>query len=243
MRKWRVSEVKLEVCVDCVAGLAAALAGGADRIELCAALEVGGLTPSTGLMRAAAGCGVPVFAMIRPHAGGFVFGDADVAVMRADIAAARAAGMAGVVLGASRPDGRLDTVALGALTGAAEGLDLTLHRAFDLVPEVAEAVAIAVDLGFGRILTSGGAAAAGNGIARLAETFVQARDRISVMPGGGISAESVQALRGLPLREVHASCSVAGDVAPLGFGAPRVTSAARVRALKIALADLAGAGR
>ena len=103
-----MADVLLEVCVDSAAGLDAAVAGGADRIELCSALDVGGLTPSAGLTRLAAGCGLPVFAMIRPRAGGFVFGAADVAVMQADIAAAREAGLAGVVLGASRPDGRLD---------------------------------------------------------------------------------------------------------------------------------------
>jgi copper homeostasis protein len=233
-----VGDVALEVCVDCAEGLAAAVAGGADRIELCSALEVGGLTPSSGLMRAAAGIEVPVYAMIRPRAGGFVFTARDVAVMRADIAAVRAAGLAGVVLGASRRDGRLDEAVLAELTEAATRLGLTLHRAFDLVPDVAGAVEVAVRLGFRRILTSGGAAAAPLGVARLRETLAAAWGRVSVMPGAGITPERVGALRGLPVVEVHASCSEPGEVAPLGFGAPRRTSAAKVRALKAALVDL-----
>ena len=100
--------VLLEVCVDSPQGLAAAIAGGAGRIELCSALELGGLTPVAGLMKAAAAAPIPVYAMIRPHAGHFVFDAADEEAMMADIDAVRAFGLAGVVIGANRQDGRLD---------------------------------------------------------------------------------------------------------------------------------------
>ena len=166
-RRLRMARVLVEVCLDSAEGLAEAVAGGADRIELCAALAVGGLTPSAGLMQAAARCPVPVLAMIRPRAGDFVFSPAEVAIMLADIAAARAAGLAGVVLGASLPGGRLDRAILARLTDAASGLDLTLHRAFDLVPDIAPAIELAADLGFRRILTSGQAATAAEGRAGL----------------------------------------------------------------------------
>jgi copper homeostasis protein len=235
--------VLLEVCVDTAPGIAAAVEGGADRIELCSALEVGGLTPSAGLMRAAAGCGLPVMALIRPRAGDFVFEADEIAVMEADIAQAAACGLAGVVLGATRPDGRLDAGVLARLVAVAGGMDLTLHRAFDLVPDVAEAVDLAAGLGFRRILTSGGAARAAEGLARLRATFDAAGDRIGVMPGAGIETGTLGALAGLPLREVHASCSEARAAAPLGFGAPRWTSVAKVRALKSALVDLEAASR
>lgn len=230
-------EVLVEICVDDAEGLAEAIAGGADRIELCAALDSGGLTPSAGLMQAAARCGVPVLAMVRPRAGGFVFTAADVDVMRADIAMARRAGLAGVVLGASRPDGTLDEAVLTVLVGEAAGLDLTLHRAFDLVPDMAAAVDLAIRLGFRRILTSGQARTAAEGHAAIKECFAHAAGRLVVMPGAGISSETVRALRGLPLTEVHGSCSVPGAVAPLGFGAPRRTSSALVRTLKLAVSD------
>ena len=233
----------IEVCVDSLAGLAEAVAGGADRIELCAGLEVGGLTPTAGMMQAAAGCGVPVYAMIRPRAGGFTYSAAEIAIMQTDIAQARAAGLAGVVFGANLPDGRLDPVALRALCAAAAGMGQTLHRAFDLVPDLAEAVDLAVDLGFERILTSGQALRADQGVAVLAQVMALAAGRIVVMPGSGISAQSVAALRGLAVTEVHGSCSEAvqlsGPVAAFGFAGAglRQTRAALVRALRDALAD------
>lgn len=235
--------ILLEVCVDSPAGLTEAVAGGADRIELCAALEVGGLTPSPGLMRLAAGCGLPVHAMIRPGPGGFRVSDRDLEVMEADIAAVRAAGLAGVVFGASFADGRLDGAALARLAEAARGLDLTLHRAFDLVPDVEEAVETLVSLGFDRILTSGGVPRAVDGIDRLARSFAAARGRIIIMPGSGVGPAALPVLRRLPLREIHASCArpaeATGAERALGFAGPgfRRTDRALVAALRAALAD------
>jgi copper homeostasis protein len=237
-----MAEVLIEVCVDDADGLAEAVAGGAGRIELCSALALGGLTPSLGLMRAAASCGLPVYAMVRPRAGDFVFSAAEISIMQADIDAARAAGLAGVVLGASLPDGRLDRDVLARLVAQAAGLGLTLHRAFDLVPDLAEAINLAVDLGFERILTSGQALSAPQGASVLAQIINLASGRIGILPGAAISAETVHHLRRLPLTEVHSSCSqpvnITGRVQDLGFAHPaqRRTSAARVRALRAALA-------
>ena len=257
----------LEVCVDTSVGLAEAIAGGADRIELCSALALGGLTPSAGFMAEAAGCGVPVMAMIRPRAGDFVWSEADLAVMEADIAAARAVGLAGVVLGASLPDGRLDGTALARLvraasggdrflarnrTGAFEGsgpefskipapLDLTLHRCYDLVPDMDGALDEAVALGFRRILTSGGARTAAEGAARIGALVVRAAGRIAIMPGAGVTAETAPVLLAQGVRELHGSCAqsvaVSGKGPEMGFGpeVERRTSAARVRALRQAM--------
>jgi copper homeostasis protein len=240
-------EILLEVCVDNVHGLAAALAGGADRIELCAALEVGGLTPSAGLMRAAAASPVPVVAMIRPRAGHFVFDAAESAVMLADIDAVHAAGLQGVVLGASRDDGCLDHRTLSMLLAHARqrGLGCTLHRAFDLCPDLAEATRTAVGLGFDRILSSGGAPTAGEGIDQLARCFDAAAGALVVMPGAGVNADTIAALRSrLPLTDVHASCAlplacVDARAVAFGFasGTRRQTSRAAVSALKTALND------
>ena len=229
----------LEVCVDDALGLAEAVAGGADRIELCAALALGGLTPSPGLMHIAATCGLPCHPMIRPRPGAFIFTAPEVAVMRADIQAARAAGLTGVVLGATLPDGRLDAAVLSDLIACAAGLDLTLHRAIDLAPDIDAAVQTAVALGFRRILTSGGAAMAHQGLPRLARMIAAAAGRLSIMPGSGVTPATWPLLAALNVTEVHASCAAAvpGHPDPFGFvtGTERRTDRARVQALKAAL--------
>lgn len=233
--------VTLEVCVDSAAGLAAAVAGGADRIELCAALAVGGLTPSAGLMDMAGRAGVPVMAMIRPSAGDFVWSEAEIAMMEIEIAAARSVGLAGVVLGASLDDGRLDVSVLQRLVAAAGGMDLTLHRCFDLVPDMGEALEEAIVLGFRRVLTSGGEVTVTQGAGRIATLVAQSAGRISIMPGSGVNLGTVARLKGLHVREVHASCLVPAEgparLAAFGFAPPemRQTSVAAVRALKAAL--------
>ena len=231
--------ILLEVCIDDLAGLEAAIQGGADRIELCSALALGGLTPSFGLMEVAATFDIPCNAMIRPRAGDFVHSEEEIDVMLADIAAARSAGLAGVVLGASLPDGRLDRFVLKTLSKAAEGLDRTLHRAFDLVPNIPDAVEIAIKLGFSRILTSGGARTAIEGQEGLAQAIAAAGGRISIMPGSGVSAENAAEFLALGVREIHASCSAptdagTGKLLDFGFQPPaaRRTDAAKVRALK-----------
>ncbi|PYE90067.1 copper homeostasis protein CutC [Phyllobacterium leguminum] len=235
-----MSHILLEVCVDDAEGLEAAIEGGADRIELCSALQLGGLTPSPSLIALASLATIPVYAMIRPRAGDFVYTDREIEQMQYDIYAARAAGLAGVVFGASRPDGNLDPHALEQLMRETDGLGTTLHRAFDLVPYIDEAVRIAIDTGFGRILTSGRARTALEGLDDLEKAFAAADGKISIMPGSGLTAENVETLLSrLPVTEVHASCGVAlpsreGNIVRLGFedGLRRKTDKHRVAALK-----------
>jgi copper homeostasis protein len=239
MRK--IAVMLLEVCVEDVQGLSQAIDGGADRIELCSALAVGGLTPSAGLMAAAAARSLPAYAMIRPRAGTFIYSSDELDVMKADIDAARHAGLAGVVLGASLPDGRLDGRTLEALIKQAEGMSLTLHRAFDLVPDIGGAVELAIELGFERILTSGREKTAPEGVETIEHAIRVAAGRISIMPGSGINLQSVrQLLPRLAVTEIHSSCSVAEEerdprLLALGFATPtsRRTDAATVRALKL----------
>ncbi|WFR94675.1 copper homeostasis protein CutC [Rhizobium tumorigenes] len=240
----RIAAMLLEVCIEDSAGLAAAIDGGADRIELCSALAIGGLTPSAGLMREAGQRQLPCYAMIRPRAGNFVWSPEDMEVMYGDIDIARSAGLAGVVLGASLPDGRLDRESLDKLVHHARDLGLTLHRAFDLVPDWRDAIEIAVDLGFERILTSGGKVTAPDGIEEL-ETLVElAAGRISIMPGSGINPQTVSTLiPRLKITDIHASCSsstASSDprLVSLGFAPAleRRTDGAVVRALKALVA-------
>ncbi|QBR01817.1 copper homeostasis protein CutC [Paraburkholderia pallida] len=238
--------VSLEVCVDSVDGLEAAIAGGADRIELCSALELGGLTPTPGLIAAAARAPIPVYAMIRPHARSFEWSSADAVAMLAEIDAVRAAGLAGVVLGAALPDGNLDVALLRTLCERAReghGLGTALHRVFDLVPDPARALEEAIALGFERILTSGGAARAVDGLAMLGDLARRSAGRIAIMPGSGVSADNVaRIVEATGATQVHASCREAlaqrdGKGVALGFfpAHPGRTSQHLVEAFKQAL--------
>jgi copper homeostasis protein len=214
--------VLLEVCVDSAKGLAAAIEGGANRIELCSALELGGLTPVAGMMKAAAAAPIPVYAMIRPHAGPFIFDAADEASMMADIDAVRAFGLAGVVIGANRPDGTLDMPLIHRLKAHAAGLGSTLHRAFDLVPDADAALEQAVELGCERILTSGCVPKAMDGLETLTRLSAKAAGRISIMPGSGVRpSNAAEILRATGAREIHGSCSSAVasmDTRAVAFG-------------------------
>ena len=242
--------VRVEICVDTPDGLQNAVRGGADRIELCSALALGGLTPSAGLIAFAGQLGVPTLAMIRPRAGGFVWSPAEIAVMRDDIRATRSAGLAGlagVVLGASGRDGALDTATLATLMADAKGLTTTLHRCFDLVPDPFAALEQAIALGFDRILTSGQAVTATQGIDLITRLHAVAAGRIVIVPASGITAQNVRRFTALGLREIHASCSVARaedeKVAGFGFGPAqrRETDAGLLRALIAASKESNGA--
>lgn len=234
--------VLLEVCVDSTEGILAAVGGGADRIELCSALELGGLTPSFGQMQRAAAIGLPVHALIRSRAGDFCFGPDEIATMVADIEAARRIGLAGVVIGAARCDGALEADALARMVAAASGMQITLHRVFDLVPDVAAAVETAVRLGCHRILTSGGAVTALDGADEIARICALAAGRIGILPAAGITSENVAALlKVAPVSEVHSACDAAtalsGEAVALGFGKAErpVTDVAEVRRMRAAL--------
>lgn len=217
---------RLEICVDTAEGLATALAAGADRIELCADLGVGGLTPSPGLIAVARSTALPIYAMIRPRPGDFIYGPRDLDVMLGDIAAVRQAGLAGVVLGASRPDRSLDAETLRTLCQAAIGLGMTLHRAFDLAPDRQAALELAIELGFERVLTSGGVSDALGGCESLRDLVATARGGIGIMIGGGITPANVgELLRRTGAHEAHASAKAEvtqdADLVRWGFAAAR----------------------
>jgi len=241
-----MKRVLLEVCVDTIEGLDAAMAGGADRIELCSALALGGLTPGPGLLQAAQEVAVPVMVMIRPRPGVFLLTEDEVDMACEEIAEVRARGLAGVVIGANHPGGELDAAALSRMVAAADGLDITLHRAVDLAPDAAEAVQLARRLGIGRILSSGGAVRAVDGMDRLRQMVRAGGTAVSIMPGAGITPENAATLlKGLGIREIHASCGRPVPQDPkavdLGFAPSqlRVTSVEDVRTLSSALSALA----
>jgi len=213
----RTASLRLEVVTDTVAGISAAVAGGADRIELVSALGTGGVTPSFGLMQVAASCGIAVRAMIRPRAGDFTYSSAEIDLMRRDIDAARAAGLAGVVVGANHASGPLDASVLQILVRQANSLEVAIHRSFDLAPDPDEAIETCVSLGFATVLTSGGSRYAVDGIDGLAQYVAWARGRIDIMAGSGVGADNAEAIvAGAGVTWVHASCSapVATDAQP-----------------------------
>ena len=238
-----MANVLLEICVDDVAALNDAVAGGADRIELCSALTLGGLTPSAGLIKSAAKIPIPVYAMIRPRAGDFVYSSAEVDLMRHDIDVVLEAGLAGIVFGVLKINNHLDADTMHTLLQHASGLETTLHRVIDLVPDISDAVEIAVSLGFTRILTSGGKVSALEGAPVIRQMLAQAKDRILIMAGAGIMADNVADLLQIcDLREVHASCSVgknesAAKLIELGFAnvSNKQTSPEKIAALKMVL--------
>ncbi len=199
--------IGLEICVDSPQGLLDAVANGADRIELCSALALSGVTPSRALMKLAASTGCATYAMVRPHTGPYAYTDHDLDVMRWEIDEVREAGLAGVVFGANLASGALDAETMAKLVAHSQGLGLTLHRAFDLTPDLSQALEIAIDLGFERVLTSGGARTAPEGVEQIAGLVEQARGRISIMPGSGIVPATVEGVvRRTGVREVHGSC-------------------------------------
>ncbi len=187
--------MKLEICAANLGSAIAAEKGGGDRIELCSALPLGGLTPGPGLiLEAVRRLSIPVFPLIRPREGHFTYSDMEVEAMCEDIIFCKKAGCAGVVIGALTADGRPDEAVLGKLLAAAEGIEAVHHRAFDFAKNPFEALEIYIKMGFSRVLTSGGAPTALEGKSLIIKLLEQSAGRIEVMPGSGIRVETIREL-------------------------------------------------
>jgi copper homeostasis protein len=199
--------VLLEVPVASVEDALAAQAGGADRLELNAALSLGGLTPSLGtLIEVKAAVGLPVLVMIRPRPGGFAYGAADFQVMQRDGDLALRHGADGIVFGILTADGRVDVARCRCLLRQLGGRAAVFHRAFDVTPDPFEALEQLIDLGFGRVLTSGQEETAYHGAALIAELIRRCAGRIEVLPAGGINRFTVNdVVAGTGCDQVHAS--------------------------------------
>jgi copper homeostasis protein len=197
--------VIIEVAVESAEAAVAAADAGGQRIELCANLTEGGTTPSAGTIAATLSrVRVPVFVMVRPRGGDFLYSDIELDVMLRDIEAARAAGAHGIVTGALTADGSVDVARTRQLVEAARPLPVTFHRAFDLAADLGRALDMLVECGVERVLTSGGTARAGDAIPMLADLVRRARGRITVMPGGGINAANVaEIIRATGAHEIH----------------------------------------
>jgi len=194
-----------EICIDSVAGVRAAKAAGADRVELCADLLEGGTTPSRGTIRQARTvAGIRLHVIIRPRGGDFLFDGDEFAAMLADVETAKEEGADGVVIGLLSADGTVDVGRTRALIAAARPLAVTFHRAFDMTPDPVAALETLIDLGVDRVLTSGQEATVLEGLPLIAALIEQAGDRIVIMPGGGITARNIgRIVAAAKLKEIH----------------------------------------
>lgn len=207
--------IAIEICVGDVESAIAAEAGGADRVELCDNLAVGGTTPSAGtIAEAVRWLSIPVHVLIRPRAGDFVHGDRELAVIRRDIEAARALGVAGIVIGVLDDRRRIATSQMAALIELARPLSVTFHRAIDASLDPLDTLDRLIELGVDRVLSSGGRPSALQGAAMLRSMVDRAAGRIAVMAGGRVSAENVDSLlQTTGVREIHV-----GSAATRGAG-------------------------
>ena len=200
--------ILIEAAVDSSAAALAAVEAGAERIELCADLDAGGLTPpAERLAELRPKLAVPILPMIRSRGGDFEYDVGEMDTMLAQLDELRALGADGFVFGALCGDGSIDTAATSRIIDAADGLPVVFHRAFDRSPDLSASLHVLIGLGIGRVLTSGGAERAILGVDRLASLMRESRGRIGILPGGGIDGGNVHEIAARTgLTEVHARC-------------------------------------
>lgn len=185
----------LEVCVDSVESAVQAQAGGADRLELCGDLIVGGITPSIALFqRIRECCSIPIHVLLRPRFGDFLYSEEERKVLLKQAELFSRAGADNLVIGSLTPDGRLDEEAMKRIIEAANGTPVNLHRAFDMCRDLDEALETAQRLGIVSILTSGGCASAPEGMETL-DRLKRNAGSVDIMAGAGMNAESIRLMR------------------------------------------------
>ena len=199
----------LEICVETLEAALAAELGGADRIELCQELSVGGVTPSAELMREVrANVDIPVFAMIRPRCGDFCYTAEEFELMVRDLGTAKESGMNGAVLGILRSDRGVDVERTRALVELARPWPVTFHRAFDETPDLRAALDEVMATGAARVLTSGGKPSAEQGAAEIAALVDGGGGKITVVCGGGINSSNLEhVVQRTSAREFHTGLS------------------------------------
>lgn len=199
--------VLVEVCIDSIESLPVAEKAGARRIELCSSLATGGLTASTGYMKTAARIsGIPVYGIIRPREGDFLYTGEDIEIMLEDIYTAKQAGLDGVVIGALQADGKIDKTAVSDMIKAASGMGITFHRAIDHCSAPFDALEFLMTNKVERVLTSGLAKRAEDGINTLKEMVAFTQGRLSIMPGAGVSPHNAQSIvSATGVSEIHLS--------------------------------------
>ncbi len=248
-------KVLIEACVDSVSSALAAEQGGAGRIELCDALESGGLTPSAAKIQLCKErLKIPVVVLIRARSGDFLYGDTTTEVMIRDIAIAKAFGADGVAIGALLPDGTVDRARTEAMIDAARPMEVVFHRAFDGTPDPIQALETLKTLGVDRVLTAGQAATALEGVGMLKRLVEGVAGRITILAGGGVDEQNASRIvseGGVSELHIRGTTAVGSGMTykKPGFDLTKplmpdnvrsVTDAARVRAVVEATAKLAG---
>jgi copper homeostasis protein len=229
--------ISFEVCTASPDGVLAALGAGADRVELCASLDAGGITPSAGLIQwavATAAGRLAVHVLVRPRPGGFAYTDAETGIMLADIAAAKAAGADGIVLGALTAAGGIDVDRCARLVAAARPASVTFHRAFDETADPVSAFGDVASLGVDRLLTSGAAPTALDGADLIAALVRRSGGRrpggpLTILAGAGVTEDNAaEIVRRTGVRDLHFSARASGQSgASLRTRIARIMSAAR----------------
>lgn len=186
--------IKIELCAASIEAIEIAKKLNIDRIELCQDLEQGGLTPSAGLIQYAVSKNIETHVLIRPRAGGFHYTEMEMEVILNDILIAKKLKAKGIVVGVLKANFELDVPALEKIKAISEGLELTFHRAFDESIDWKKSIDVLVELGFHRILTSGFASNVEIGIEILKQMTSYAKNRIQIMPGGGVNASNINRL-------------------------------------------------
>ena len=204
-----MAHVLLEICCGSIDDAIEAEKGGADRVELCSALFLGGLTPSLGaIQEAKRRLKIPIMVMVRPRAGGFAYSEAELASMERDTEAAVENGADGVVFGILQSDGRIDTPRCRRIRQLIGKRQAVFHRAFDVTPDPFEALEQLVDLGITRVLTSGQKDSAPEGVELIKKLTERAGNRIEILPGGGIQAWNLKEMVDrIGCRQVHLTAS------------------------------------
>lgn len=183
---------QLEICANSVLSALAAQEGGADRVEFCQNLEIGGTTPSLGqVWLARAGLKIGMHVLVRPRAGDFLYSDLEFQEMKADILFCKEAKCDGVVIGLLNADGSVDKVRTAELVALARPMHVTFHRAFDVCYEPFDGLEAVITSGCDRLLTSGMKNTAWEGIGLIRALIEQADGRIEIMPGSGINADNI----------------------------------------------------
>ena len=198
----------LEVCIDSVASAIAAERGGAKRVELCAGLTDGGITPTLGMIEAVReAVDLEIMVILRPRGGDFLYAEAECKVMEKDLHQIKGLGIQGVVFGALLPDGSIDRDTTLRVKEWAGELDFTFHRAFDMCADPYKAIEDLMEIGIPRLLTSGQAATAPLGQSLIKSLVERAGSDLTVMPGGGIYTDNVKSLVSFTqVKEIHATC-------------------------------------